>query len=93
MARVGVRVSQRAQQVFRLSSQVLHWRVNVSHKAREASLTLNVVGEKMVDPQKPRLVEVSHFTFANAGFVAPGSKRLNRPASGLILTPLEGTPK
>ncbi len=68
-------------------------RVSVSHKAGEASLTLNVVGEKTVVPEKPRLVEVSHFTLANAGFVASAVKRLDKPIPGLILTPPQGTPK
>ena len=67
--------------------------VSVSHKTGEASLTLNVVGEKTVDPERPRLVEVSHFTLANAGFVAPTGRRLHKPTSGLILTPSPGSPK
>ena len=32
-------------------------RVDVSHKAGEASLTLNVVGERTTDPANPRVVE------------------------------------
>jgi len=67
--------------------------VSVSHKTGEASLTLNVVGEKTLDPERPRLVEVSHFTLANAGFVAPAVKRLHKPTPGLILTPPQGTTK
>ncbi len=51
------------------------------------------LGEKTVDPKKPRLVEVSHFTLANAGFVAPAVKRLHKPTPGLILTPPQGTTK
>jgi hypothetical protein len=71
--------------------------VSVSHKTGEASLTLNVVGEKTVDPERPRLVEVSHFTLANPGFVATTTnhleKRPSKPAPSLTLTPPQGTPK
>ena len=67
--------------------------VSVGHKAEEASLTLNVVGEKTVEPTKPRIVEVSHFTIANAAFVAPAVKRSEKPTPGLILTPGSAKPK
>ena len=67
--------------------------VSVSHKTAEASLTLNVVGEKTVDSRKPRLVEVSHFTLANAAFVTPAVKRTNKPTPSLILTPAQNTTK
>src|SRR2546421_5716232 len=66
--------------------------VSVSHKTGEASLTLNVVVEKTVDPRKPRLLEVSHFTLANAAFVAPAVKPVPQPRPGLLLTPPQGTP-
>jgi len=62
-------------------------RVSVSHKAGEASLTLNVVGLRAVDPAKPRLVEISHFTLPNAAFIAPAARKSTRPISGLISTP------
>ena len=68
-------------------------RVSVSHKAGEASLTLNVVGEKATDPQKPRVVEISHFTLANGAFTATAVPRSNRPAPGLLLTPPQDMPK
>ncbi len=67
--------------------------VSVSHRIGEASLTLNVVGEKTVDPERPRLVEVSHFTLANAAFVTPAVKRLHKPTPSLILTPAQDTTK
>ena len=67
--------------------------VNVSHKTGEASLTLNVVGEKTVDPERPRLVEVSHFTISNAGFAAPKAKRSSRPTPGLVLSPRKANDK
>ena len=62
-------------------------RVSVSNKAGEASLTLNVVGLRTVDPAKPRLVEVSHFTLPNAAFVSPAVKKSNKPTPGLMSTP------
>ena len=61
--------------------------VNVTHKAGEASLTLNVVGLKTIDPAKPKLVEVDHFTIDNADFVAPSAKPSNKPRPSLKLTP------
>jgi hypothetical protein len=72
--------------------------VNVSHKAGEASLTLNVVGEKTLDREKPRLVEISHFTLANAAYVAPApahNTHLNKATPSLTLTPApaQGTTK
>ena len=67
--------------------------VSVGHKAEEASLTLNVVGEKTADPAKPRIVEVSHLTIANAAFVAPAVRRSDKPTPGLILTPGSAKPK
>jgi hypothetical protein len=66
-------------------------RVNVTQKAGEASFTLNVVGIKTLDPAKPRLVEVSHFTIANADFVAPKSKQSKKPTPGLVLSPGKDT--
>ena len=68
-------------------------RVNVTHVSDQASLTLNVVGERRVDPTKPRVFEVSHFTIPNPEFVAPAQKRSSRPTPGLKLTPPESTPK
>ncbi|MGH8133919.1 MAG: hypothetical protein ACRETP_11935 [Steroidobacteraceae bacterium] len=69
-------------------------RVNVSPKAGEASLTVNVVGEKTVDPERPRVVEVNHFTLATPGFTAPAVKRSSKPTPGLVLTPPpQGAPK
>ncbi len=64
--------------------------VSVSQMRGEASLTLNVVGEKTLDSERPRLVEVSHFTLANAGYVAPApthKTQLNKPIPSLMLTP------
>ena len=43
--------------------------VQVTQKASEASLTLNVVGQRVVNTAKPKLVEVSHFTLLNEAFV------------------------
>ena len=60
-------------------------RVNVTHAPDRASLTLNVVGERQVDPSKPRIFEVSHFTIANPEFVAPARKPSSRPTPGLEL--------
>jgi hypothetical protein len=62
-------------------------RVSVSPKAGEASFTLSVVGQRAVDPAKPRLVEVSHFTLPNRAFVAPGVTKSPKPTPGLISTP------
>lgn len=61
-------------------------RVDVSQKPDQASLTLNVVGERVTDPAKPRFVEVRHFTLANSRFVAPAVKRPGRPSQEMILT-------
>src|SRR6185312_11683719 len=58
-------------------------RVNVTHAPDEASLTLNIVGERQIDPSKPRVFEVRHFTIANPGFVAPARKGSSRPTPGL----------
>jgi hypothetical protein len=61
--------------------------VHVTQKAGEASLTLNVVGQRTIDPAKPRLVEVDHFTIDNADYVAPRVKSSNKPAQSFKLTP------
>lgn len=84
-------------------------RVTLSARQGAASMTLNLVGERTVDPDKPRVVEVRHFTLATAGAapapaVRSADKSVTRaesqplqtpdkPASGLILTPSAGTPK
>jgi hypothetical protein len=64
-------------------------RVNVTHAAGAASLTLNVVGELQPSPQtspgRARIFEVSPFTIANPEFVAPAQKRSIRPTPGLTL--------
>ncbi len=70
--------------------------VSVSHKAGEPSLTLNVVGENTLDKAMPRLVEVSHFTLANSGYVAPApahKTQLNKATPSLTLTPSQDTAK
>jgi len=70
--------------------------VNVSAKQGAASLTLNLVGEKTVDPEKPRIVEVSHFTLATSNVPAPAVRRSDksaaRPASQQFVTPDRPTP-
>lgn len=68
-------------------------RVNVSHKAGEASLSLNVVGQRTVDAAKPGLIDVVHFTLPNAAFVAPAVKKSNTPTPGLLSTPGPAAPK
>lgn len=68
-------------------------RVNVTQKPGEASMTLNVIGEKTVDPAKPRLFAMSHFTIANRNSAAPAHKRSRRPTPGLRLMPPPGSTK
>ncbi len=70
--------------------------VQVSAAEGAAALTLNVVGEKTVDPQKPRLVEVRHFTLdvpgSAAPTVTPSAKSATRLTSGGLLVPDKPTP-
>jgi len=84
-------------------------RVNLSARQGAAAMTLNLVGERTVDPDRPRVVEVSHFTLATGSApVAPAVRSADKsvtrpasqalqtpeqPASGLIFTPAGGTPK
>ena len=82
--------------------------VHVSAAEGAAALTLNVVGERTVDPQKPRLVEVRHFTLNVPGSGAPtvsaaaksatrltagGLQVPDKPTPGAILTPPGTAPK
>jgi hypothetical protein len=70
--------------------------VNVSHKAEASSLTLNVVAERTVDAQTPRLVQVSHFTLANAEYAAPAVRHLesrDKLTPSLMLSSPPATPK
>ena len=71
--------------------------VNVSAAEGAGSLTLNVVGERTVDPQRPRVVEVGHFTLATDGAVAApklkrSAKSAVRPTSDALLTPDKPAP-
>ncbi len=62
-------------------------RVHVTHQPGTPSLTVNVVGERTVDPAKPRVLEVRHFTLASPGFVAPAARKAEQVTPGLKLTP------
>jgi hypothetical protein len=65
--------------------------VSMTPRSDAASATLNVVGQRTVDPARPRVVEVHHFTVANPDFVAPAAKGANRPVPSLISTPTPGS--
>jgi hypothetical protein len=70
--------------------------VHVSAAEGAAALTLNVVAEKTLDPRKPRLVEVRHFTLDVPGAAAPAvsfsAKSATRLTSGGLLVPDKVTP-
>jgi hypothetical protein len=70
--------------------------VHVSAAEGAAAVTLNVVGEKTLDPQKPRMVEVRHFTLAVPGSAAPAAapaaKSASRPTSEGLFVPDKPTP-
>ena len=67
-------------------------RVNVTPKANEASLTLNVVGERAQEAGKARVVEVRHFTLAT-GQAATAHAASTKPTPGLTLTPGQSSTK
>jgi len=50
-------------------------RVNVTQAAQDASLSLNVIGQRIADPAKPPIVEISHFTISNDSFVEPAATK------------------
>jgi len=68
-------------------------RVNVTQDARQASLTLNVVGEKTLDPANPPIIEVSHFTISNDSFVAPAAVKPRTMGPAMTRTPDPATAK
>jgi hypothetical protein len=61
-------------------------RVNVTPKSGEASLTLNVVGERAAETGKARVVEVRHFTLGT-GQATTVHTESGKPTPGLTLTP------
>ena len=56
-------------------------RVDVTHKASDASLTINVVARVTGDPARPARIEISHFTLANSTYIRPktGTKATHKP--------------
>jgi hypothetical protein len=61
-------------------------RVDITPKAGEASLTLNVVGERAAEAGKARVVEVRHFTLGT-GQAATAHAASAKPTPGLSMTP------
>ncbi|HEX4387514.1 MAG TPA: hypothetical protein VH109_02700 [Steroidobacteraceae bacterium] len=67
-------------------------RVDVTPKAGESALTLNVVGEKAAEAGHARVVEVRHFTLAT-GQAATTHAASTKPVPGLALTPGQSSTK
>ncbi len=67
--------------------------VSVAAKRKHPSFTLNVIGTKAVDPEKPRIVEVHHFTVPNAQFAPPSATRSRQPIPSLVTSPSKDNTK
>ncbi|MBS0393454.1 MAG: hypothetical protein JSR54_02450 [Proteobacteria bacterium] len=69
------------------AGQTYTCRVTVAHTAGQASLTLNVVGQRPPVAGARRAADISHYTLRDPGFAAPPVTRAGRPPQGLVATP------